>query len=269
MAVFDCLPDELIAFLLEILRATDPGDYAAFLSTCRRFWQIHKRLSGASRIKIPYGFGLNSVSRVKWMLSRHDHQTWACRFTYRPALLESLYRWGDLSVMQFVRAADYPIRPSPQHLTWITSDGRLDVLQWFYDVGWLNDQDQYHVFEVAITHGHIHIVDWARTKGLSLDQLLPPPLWIDRQQYWASPCKLAAENGQIELLKWLCGHGCKADWDTCRTLIDFNHLDVLVWLRDRNMISEYGLTNLCQHGVLYCPDRAQCFNLLLRTARKS
>ena len=55
-------------------------------------------------------------------------------------------------------------------------------------------------------------------------------------------CKLAAMDGNLEMLKWARAHGCEWDSNTCAHAALGGHLEVLQWLRE----------NGCQWDELTC-----------------
>ena len=45
-------------------------------------------------------------------------------------------------------------------------------------------------------------------------------------------CRISAEEGRLEVLKWLRAHGCEWDERTCAWAAEGGHLDVLQWARE-------------------------------------
>ena len=63
-------------------------------------------------------------------------------------------------------------------------------------------------------------------------------------------CRIAAQNGWLDLLKWARKNGC--DWDsyTCNYAAENGHLEILKWARDSLASSEMVVIGILIHVVM-------------------
>lgn len=47
-------------------------------------------------------------------------------------------------------------------------------------------------------------------------------------------CKIAAESGNLEILKWAKENNCYLDNEVCRSAVQYCHLDILKWIIENN-----------------------------------
>ncbi len=162
---------------------------------------------------------------------------------------------GSIEVMQWLRAHDVPWGLSVT--LYAAKSGHLDLLQWMYALdpppAPLGSVD----LSVVCGVGHLPTVQWMR----SLD---PPVRW------YGGECSSAARSGNVELMKWLreqgrpwssggrgglhcmnnaavngrldmvqylLAQGCEWSADTCKDAAEGGHLEVLQFLRSKQMPS--------------------------------
>jgi hypothetical protein len=101
-------------------------------------------------------------------------------------------------------------------------------LQWAFSTG-LKQKDKYYkplqLVQVAMEVSS----DAASVLSLLNVQSLKK---VD-QQAGAELCEAAAENGDLELLKWLHAHDCAWDAETCNWAAFNGLLDILMWVREQ------------------------------------
>ena len=79
------------------------------------------------------------------------------------------------------------------------------------------------------------VYDLGAEKAIQLGDLSGMQLMLVRDDLDDDPnrlCRLAAEEGQLEILKWLRANGCPWDEWTCSIAAYRGHLEVLHWLRE-------------------------------------
>ncbi len=92
--------------------------------------------------------------------------------------------------------------------------GKLDLLKFAVNNGLLLNT---YTCAIAAYYGHLDILKFAHN---------PADRW-DKNNI----CGYAAENNQLEIIKWAIENGCAWDGSTCVTAAMFGHIDILKWLR--------------------------------------
>jgi hypothetical protein len=97
------------------------------------------------------------------------------------------------------------------------SYGRLDILEWAHQRGYLNDCSEERVTCVycAATHGILTDM-WLK------DHRCPLP---------SAACNNASRHGHLNILQWLRANECPWDEYTCSFAAGSGRLDILQWLR--------------------------------------
>jgi hypothetical protein len=138
--------------------------------------------------------------------------------------------------------------------------GRLDVLRYLHDDGWLwplltRDRDGHVICMAALSGGHLHVWEWMLTNQLAV--------WSDRMSNVAAqngylqvlqfardrdypisrlllyPCTV---NGRLNVVIWLHEQGHALHADDCSNAAQYGHLHILEWLRAKEC---HGDTETC------------------------
>jgi len=81
---------------------------------------------------------------------------------------------------------------------------------------------------------------WNKINGNNVCRIAAENGWLDllilarkNNYYWDSnTCSNAAENGHLEVLKWARQNGCDWDWRICSFAARNGNLEILNWIRD-------------------------------------
>ncbi len=113
--------------------------------------------------------------------------------------------------------------------------GNLSVLRWLINHGYTCNHE---VLDAAIEGGNIEIIEWI-ISHISILELLPPNIKhkdTDKDRvkiFTPEHCTMAAKSGNIILLKWLRGHGCKWDEDTTCVAAMNGKLEILQYAKEQ------------------------------------
>ncbi len=122
----------------------------------------------------------------------------------------------------------------------------IDLVHWVlshYDAGqWEGFTGMEHPFlsraiESAAEYGHIEVLELARQRGC----------WGGT--FTEGAMGAAAENDQVETLKWLQKHGCEWNENTCEQAARYDALESLKWLREQGCPWDFAVV---ETAVIHC-----------------
>ena len=107
--------------------------------------------------------------------------------------------------------------------------GYNDMLEYMFDNECLYDERS---FEEAARYGHFNTIKWLRTKFTGDNFLIMEDGYFTKNPNLVVTCEVAAENGHLEILKWLIEYDCPIDVQTVEAAAAAGHIHILSWIKD-------------------------------------
>ncbi|KAL6075896.1 Ankyrin repeat domain containing protein [Balamuthia mandrillaris] len=184
---------------------------------------------------------------IRTICGRVELLQWACQNGYclNEITCNVAAKLGKVDVLQWARAQGCPW--SKHVYGFVAAGGNVEVLEYVWkEKGECWDE---LMLTLAIKHGCVAALKWLQDKSLhqsittatasAEDQVSRArPLFHKFKKYYGSPwhltmCYMAAEAGQLEVLKWAREQGCPWDAITCNKAAEGGHLEVLKWAREQ------------------------------------
>lgn len=121
----------------------------------------------------------------------------------------------------------------PAHGMYAAQYGHLHICKWIHEMG-LFPRDDFVFLMGAARGGHIAIMEWARSIGVSWEY--ESSSWLQGMK--SSACIQAVLGGQFEALKWAFKEGCPMDGTShgqtvCGFAVEAGDLVMLKWARKK------------------------------------
>lgn len=132
--------------------------------------------------------------------------------------------------------------------------GRLEILQWLQENGYLFDIIS--ISQLAAEGGHLKILKWLFDGNGSIEKTsyfyaaktgqIKILEWLNENDsfmnihdycHWIT-CIISAYTGQFETLKWLHQIGCHLGIDTVYAAKEGNHPEIIKWLEENNLLDD-------------------------------
>lgn len=132
---------------------------------------------------------------------------------------------GHLHILKWAHENDIPVDGMPAFSA--ASKGKYDCLQWVLEN--MKDVEVKSGFSAmmgkklclaAVYGGDLNCLKLAYENGFSL--------------FGHELCSVAAEDGRLDMIKWLRGKGCRWDERTCAAAAKGGHSELLMWLKDND-----------------------------------
>lgn len=232
-----------VEIILECFSYLTPFDAVFALTVCQWWRQVLARRS-PSNWRLVAQIERNSVTDID------PKKLWS-----RNAMNVAAYH-GSIHQMEYLhKLCGHSLRHA---MEFAARKGHLDAIQWIRLALGDNKQLPLHVLDVAVIHGHLHILQWAASIGpLDCCSMLQQAAngcqlhimkWLYARNQWNKEFFMtsytlineAAEEGRIDILQWAKDIGRDfGDFDHCpciwKTAADFDRLEVLQWALDNSI----------------------------------
>lgn len=180
----------------------------------------------------------NQFRMLKWLA---EHYTLP---NYHMEIFEFAAVNNNLEMIQWFYDKYDVVKTANKHLTFNTFNlaaqfGSLDVMAWIaqtyvYDITDVENQLLDEAFSTACEYGHKHVIDWMLKTFESIDKEYTYLI------VYTDALAMTAENGHLDILKWLCDRYPIDRTDLLYTAsnsficaVSTHRLDVLKWMKDK------------------------------------
>ncbi len=273
------LPQELILIIFDnILLITDKRQ---FLKTCSNYNNITKQsfLQYEKNYKIKNFAKINNHCVEKFTLELcHDKYFDRIPMSYmipkNYILTRALTIFNCVKLLEIAKNSGCRLF---EVFSYAATSGNLEIMIWADKNGcWCSDNIGYSAAKNAIENGHLHIIIWLWMSGYQYPKIILSLAakygqlgilkWLSTigrtvNLYWdPSFSAFAAENGHLEVLKWVRKNGGEWNYWTCAAAASNGHLETLKWARE----------NGCEWNSITCAHAAQNGHLhILKWAREN